>query len=125
MARKNTPTSILEFKGAFKKHPERKRVGEPRPTTPLGDPPDRLEGDALKAWFEIERQCHPGVITGMDRAALEVIATSFAYLWNNESASTTERKSVLSMLGLFGMTPSDRANLTVPPPDKPGDYDDF
>ena len=125
MARKNTPTSILEFKGAFKKDPQRERVGEPRPTKAIGKPPDRLKGDALKAWHEIIKQCHPGVITGMDRAALEVVATSFAYLWDNEKASTTERKAVLAMLGTFGMTPSDRANLSVPPPDKPGDYDDF
>ncbi len=120
MARPRKPTALLELAGAFKKNPQRKRVGEPKPDTPVGNPPSHLDKDQRKAWREIARQCHPGVLTGMDRAALEIVACSIAWLWKNPDASVTERKSVLAMLGKFGMTPADRTNLAIEP-DKPTD----
>ncbi len=123
MARPRKPTALLELAGAFKKNPQRKRVGEPRPDTPVGNPPRRLDKDQRKAWCEIAQQCHPGVLTGMDRAALEVVACSIAWLWNNPDATITERKAVLGMLGKFGMSPGDRAGLGVA--EKPDDGEDF
>jgi hypothetical protein len=38
MARPRTPTNVLEIRGAFKKHPERKRE-DPEPAGELGEPP--------------------------------------------------------------------------------------
>ncbi len=125
MARLRTPSSILEFKGAFKKNPQRKRAGEPKPTTSIGPPPKRLKGKDRKAWLEIIKQCHPGVLTGMDRAALEIMAVCVASLWDNKEASITSCKTVFGMLGRFGMTPGDRASLSIAPTDKPGDFDGF
>ena len=120
MGRPRIPTAHLELAGAFKKNPQRRRVGEPKPNKPVGKPPVRLNEDEVKAWREIARQCHLGVLTVMDRAALEVVACSLAWLWGNKDATVTDRKSVLAMLGKFGMTPSDRANLATEPPKPSG-----
>ena len=125
MGKPITPNSILEFKGAFKKDPQRRRAGEPKPNTELGAPPKRWKGNDRKAWLEIVAQCTAGVLTGMDLAALEVVAGAFGWLWDNAEASVTDRKAVLMMLGKFGMTPSDRAGLAVPPKPKRGDFDEF
>ena len=113
--RPRKPTAHLELTGAFKKDPQRKRVGEPKPDKPVGKPPVRLNEAERKAWFEIARQCHPGVLTVMDRAALEIVACGVAWLWNNKDATVTDRKSILAMLGKFGMTPSDRSTLAIKP----------
>ena len=56
MTRTRTPTAVLELRGAFAKHPERKREreGEPRPTTLLGDPPATLTLGEKAAWQEMQ-----------------------------------------------------------------------
>src|SRR5437764_625459 len=56
MARHPTPTAILEQKGSFKAHPERRRDRElePTPAGPLGDPPPHFAGTPYAAlWHEV------------------------------------------------------------------------
>ena len=99
MNRPRKPTSILEFKGAYKKNPQRRRKAEPKPTKPVGRPPPHLDKDQRKAWRDIIRQCHPGVITQMDRAALEVAAYGLAWLRTAEKVKPSELRGVMFMLG--------------------------
>ncbi|GAF68174.1 unnamed protein product, partial [marine sediment metagenome] len=95
------------------------------PEKSLGKPPERLSEDEVLAWEEIAAQCADGVLTGMDRAALETVACAFAWMWKADSVTVADRKTILTMLGKFGMTPSDRAGLSVAPPPKRGDFDDY
>ena len=113
MARLKTPTKILEFKGAYKKDPQRRREGEPKPTGKVGRAPMHLDKIQQKAWRDIIRQCHPGVITQMDRAALEVAACGLAWLRTVEDFRISDLRGVMFMLGKFGMTPSDRVSLSL------------
>lgn len=55
MGRTRTPTNVLDARGAFDKHPERRkeRADEPVDERPLGDPPKGLSVDEVEAWHEL------------------------------------------------------------------------
>lgn len=122
MARPKTPTAILDFRGAYKKDPQRRRTNEPKQTKPLGVCPKRLKGLQRAAWRELVANCAPKVLTKADRHALELTAVALADAW--EAKTPRERspriKAAFAMLGKFGMNPSERAGLSVPK-EKPGD----
>lgn len=122
MTRPKTPTNILEMKGAFKKNPQRRRTEEPKPEKPLGNPPCRLSPGVKKIWREIARQCAPGVLTIMDRQAMELASIALDRVrqcvdtYDDEGRpliTMTDIRTAMTMLGKFGMTPSDRAGLGI------------
>ena len=90
----------------------------------IGDAPDTLSPLGVKAWNYLVGQCPAGVLTGSDRAAMELVASSYASLWDEDKPLTIPQKNtVLAMLGKFGLTPTERAGLIVNKP--PEDDDDF
>ena len=64
MARLKTPTKILEFKGAYKKDPQRRREGEPKPYRQSWAGADALGQDSAKG---LARH-HPAVSPGRDHS---------------------------------------------------------
>src|SRR5437667_9262488 len=74
MGRIPQPTAILDAKGAFLTHPERRRPNEPYETRPLGSPPKYLSDEAKKLWKEIAHNLLPGVSKVSDRHAFETSA---------------------------------------------------
>ena len=118
MSRPRTPTNILELRGAFKKDPQRRklRANEPKPETAIGLPPDRLDVQDRAAWDEIVSHCCPGVLTGSDRLTVELAARLLAELWDEgRSFHNAKLARLQSLLASFGMTPSDRSKVSVPP----------
>jgi|SRR5579862_5590716 len=142
MPRPRKPTALLELSGAFKHDPQRRRDGEPRPTGPLGDPPERLPTEAVPYWHEIEATCAPGVLTISDRFAVELAARLMARavaqptppdvlelirrmktkgeaakrlkaLLGQDGLSNGELRVLRGFLASFGMTPVDRSKLSV------------
>ena len=117
MARPRTPTNVLELRGAFKRHPERKRPDEPKPTRAIGECPDRLDDGERAAWDEIVSTCCPGVLTNADRLAVEIAARLLAESWEaGREFDDVRRRQLSVLLGQFGMNPSDRTKLRVEPP---------
>jgi hypothetical protein len=115
MARPRTPTSILDTKGAFLAQPGRRRDGEPQPTGSIGSAPKHLSDDEKKIWREFVRGLAPGVGKSSDRWAAE----SIVLLKAKERAGTiqgNELAQLTSLYGRFGMTPSDRAKVSVEVP---------
>ena len=53
--RKRTPTSVLNLRGSFDKHPERAREREDEPKLPLGvgEPPEHFDAGQVEAWDEL------------------------------------------------------------------------
>jgi hypothetical protein len=113
MGRPRTPTNVLDAKGAFKRHADRKkaRAGEPKVTAPLGEPPAGLTADQLACWKEIAEIAPPGVLTVVDRLAVEEAARILTKI-RQGSVTTEERRLFLNYLGRFGMTPSDRSKVS-------------
>lgn len=125
MARPSKPTAVLELVGAFKKNPQRKRVNEPRPTAGIGkftDGPTTVP----EIWDEIVAQTVPGVMTISDRVALEIVCRLLAEIRiNPNDISVGKATALCNLLGRFGLTPADRAKVTVPEKEKGDEWDGF
>jgi phage terminase small subunit len=118
MARPKTATNILELKGAFKTHPERKRKNEP-----AGSPivsataPAHLSDGQSAAWAEIVAVVPAGVLTGSDSIHLEIVACLLAEFRAEHGLLDTARITRLtSEMGKLGLNPSARAGLSVEKP---------
>ncbi len=117
MARPRTPTNVLELRGAFKRHPERKRSEETKSPYPIGECPSRLDEGERAAWDEIVSTCCPGVLTHSDRLAVEIAARLLAESWEaGREFDDVRRRQLYTLLGQFGMNPSDRSKIRVEPP---------
>lgn len=113
--RPRTPTKVVELRGGFKKHPERKksRKAEPVPKSGIGPAPAHLSAVQIRAWDYLVGIVAPGVLFDSDRAHLEMTAVLLAEMWDGEMK--TDRMRLLStMLGKIGLNPSDRSKVQVP-----------
>lgn len=117
MVKPMTPTRVLEARGSFKAHPERRRGGEPVVTEPIGDCPAHIVGGAAQAWHEITTGAPDRVLTSADRLSVEVAAVLLAAFRADPAEFPAARLVRLcALLGTFGMTPSDRAKMSLPNP---------
>ena len=115
MARPRKPTNVLQMKGAFKKNPGRKRASEPVPTGGIGPAPEALSKRQRTIWDEIVAICPPGVLGNTDRIALEALVRLLEEFRHNYVEFPGSRMSQLvSLMGRFGLTPSDRSKIIVP-----------
>lgn len=111
MARPRTPTNVLDARGSFKKHPERKRQ-DAEVSGPLAASPDHINGAVLNAWNEIVDSAPLDVLTNSDRISLEIAANLLAQFRAAPTEFTAAKLVRLeALLGKFGMTPADRAKV--------------
>lgn len=111
MARPRTPTNVLDARGSFKKHPERKRQ-DAEASGPLEASPDHINGAVLNAWNEIVESAPLDVLTNSDRISLEIAANLLAQFRKDPIEFTAAKLVRLeALLGKFGMTPADRAKV--------------
>lgn len=116
MTRPRTPTDILEAKGAFLTHPERRREQEPETPIPMSDEPPRHLLDrplTLKVWFEIV-SIAPKILTGADMPHVEILAELLAEFREDPRGFPVAKLARMeAMLGKIGMNPSARAAMAV------------
>ena len=124
MSRPRTATAILEAKGAFKNHPERRRGNEPKPAAGFPEtPPAHLTDEQKATWQQIVEITPPGVLANSDQLIVEIAACLLAEYRENPSEMVAGRITRLTCeLGKLGLSPSDRAGLEVY---KPEDLDPF
>jgi len=115
MGRPRTPTAVLEVKGAFKKHPERKeaRSNEPIAAGALGEPPKRLTTKLRELWYELIEQVPAGVLTSADRWLVEM-TVRMQHLVIQGEATSVDKTLLSTCLGKMGCNPADRSRLSVP-----------
>jgi hypothetical protein len=103
------------MKGYFRKHPDRRREGEPVCSHELGPPPAHLSADAVAAWEEIAGNAPEGVLWASDRLLVEITANLLAEYRRDPAAFPAGKHSVLrSHMATMGFSPSSRAGLSVP-----------
>jgi phage terminase small subunit len=112
MSRPRTPTAVLNTKGTFLKHPERKRTGEPTTDRPLGGPPKHLDDEQRKTWQEIKRQLLPGVAKHSDRVMFEALVRLVTKM-RLGTLSAQGLNQMIQLSSRFAMTPSDRSKVIV------------
>jgi hypothetical protein len=116
------------MRGAFKKDPQRRdaRSNEPESTGELGDPPAEWEEKLKACWREIVGLVAPGVLQKSDRLAVEMAANMLMQMreakWNVPAAYLTRYET---LLGKFGMTPSERSKVSVPKSPKENPFAKF
>src|SRR6185437_12718178 len=107
MPRPRTPTSILEARGAYVNHPERRadRVNEPQPSGPLGDPPACLTPYQKAIWHELVAQIPSGVVGNSDRMHFELTVRLAAKI-RRGVAKVSEASLLERCLARLGMNPT-------------------
>ena len=112
MGRIPVPTEILDARGSFLKHPERRRPNEPQEARSLGNAPRCLTAEQKKLWAEVAHALPPGVGKFSDRYALEILVRLLAKE-RGDSINNNERGQLIKLLGSFGMTPADRSKISI------------
>jgi hypothetical protein len=121
--RPRQPLAHHEATGAISKNPGRflDRAAEPRPTSPLGDPPEwflKKESGVsvahLAIWRELEAQALEGVLTGSDRFIFE---STCRLMYRIRSGSpppgTGDFAQLKACLSELGLTPAARTRVAV------------
>ena len=123
MPQPRTATALLDARGAFKNHPERKRV-DPKVSNPFPEvAPSHLNPLEVKCWHELRKSAPDGVLTAADVEMVNVAAGLVAESRSDFKGMATARiGQLVTILGRFGMSPSDRAKLATKPEDDDGEF---
>jgi hypothetical protein len=125
MARPRTPTEVLDLKGSFDKHPERRREVGPKSTSPLGEPPTYFNTGEAVCWYELAQDTPPGVLTGSDRWTVEAACRLMAK-FRADWLTGAEFGQLNGLLSKMGKTPSDRSKIHGTAPEETASpYDEF
>ncbi|MDJ0806440.1 MAG: hypothetical protein QNJ78_06355 [Gammaproteobacteria bacterium] len=127
MGRPALPKNVHILKGTGKKNPDRmrKRENEPEPKKPLGRPPPRLTAGQKKCWRELQKIVPDGVLGDCDAWAVELACVLMdEFRTNPLEFSAAKLTRLEALLGKFGMTPADRAKISVPKGREKNRFDD-
>jgi phage terminase small subunit len=115
--RPRLPSNVLELRGAFKKHPERRRRDAQGTGEFKTEPPAHLPAGAVPAWNYLVTRLPKIALTSSDEIAVEIAARLLAQYWLTSDIDTM--KELRQWLGKLGMTPADRTKMpSAPPNDK-------
>ena len=114
MGLNRTPTAILESRGSFINHKNRRdaRAGEPVVTKKLGGPPKSFTDEQKKLWHEFAKTVPPGVATYADRWAVEIVVSIMAK-FRSGTISGAQTAQLTSLLSRFGLTTADRSRVVA------------
>ena len=123
MPQPRTATALLDARGAFKNHPNRKRV-DPKVVDSFPEvAPSHLTPLQVKCWHELRKSAPVGVLTGADIEMVNVCACLLAESRSDFAGMATARiGQLVTILGRFGMSPSDRAKLATKPEGDDGEF---
>lgn len=123
MSKPRTATALLDSRGAFKAHPERKR-SDPVVNTPFPDTaPAELTPLQVKWWHKLVKQVPSAVLTGADQASMQLLAILWAeFMHDTEVFPSAKLGQMRGLMGEFGMTPAARAKLATNAEDDDGDF---
>jgi phage terminase small subunit len=116
MGRNRTPTPILEGKGGFITHKNRKRPDEPTTDRPIGKPPTYLNASEKRVWKQLVVQALPGVLLESDRLMLAVLARLANKLYTGVPMKVGETAQMITLSSKFAMNPADRSKVSVEKP---------
>lgn len=124
MVRPRTPAKLLELRGAFVAHPERRRVDAEGVAPFNREPPAHLPAECTRAWRWITDRLPKVALYSTDEIAVEIAARLLAQYWLGGDMSVL--KELRAWLGPLGFTPRDRCNLpSSPTTAQPSAFDDL
>jgi len=124
MPQPRKPTALRKLQGTIDDHPGRQNKNQPEPERGIGPPPSHLDDTHQNVWDEIVSNMYAGVLGEADRMALETLTRLVVEMRTNFEEMTAAKLSQLStLLGRFGMTPSDRTKIVVPKQEKTNPFE--
>lgn len=114
MARPRTPSNVLELRGSFVTHPERRRQDAPGAGPFNPEPPLTLTGEEQAAWREIVAELPRVALTATERKGVTQMARIWAALQRTHPASPDFKKlddSFRQWAVQMGMTLQARTKL--------------
>jgi len=122
---KKQPAQLQMLKGVDKKNPDRINKNEPQGGK-IGNPPAHFSKELKSVWKEFVDNLVDGVLQKSDRQSLEIAChLMFQFRQNPVDFSGAKLSRLHSLLGSFGMTPSDRRNISVPDKKPENPFDKF
>ncbi len=111
-----TPTEIIDARGGYITHKNRKRPNQPTDARPIGTAPKWLTTLERKVWKELVTDCAPGVLQISDRNAFAVLCRYTTKFRAGGAMLGVEVTAMLTLFGKFGMNSADRSRVTVEKP---------
>ena len=114
MSRNRTATAVLDARGAFKNHPDRKRDNEPVPEGEFPEAFNHLTDEQKAMWNEVKSVVPAGVLTSADPYNFEVlIKLILGFREKGLKLAPNLMTRLSTELDKFGLSPSGRAKLAV------------
>lgn len=134
--RPRTPTAELEARGAFIKHPERKRARANEPKVgPLGNVPRHLSAKQKEIWKECVDLLPAGVVSKSERLTIERLVRlveKSRHVHTSKCEETcpgawksADEASLIRLLTELGMTPVSRTKVSAAPRESVEDIDPY
>jgi phage terminase small subunit len=128
MANRPTPTAIKKLSGNAGRRP----MNENEPKPPMGAPPCPawLVGDALDEWNRVTPALAlMGVLTQVDHSVLIGHCVTYGEIVATVKAGEPLKAALLGQMRAYavelGLTPAARAKLTITPPPKGDEFEQF
>jgi hypothetical protein len=127
MANPRKPQALREVQGTAKDHPGRQNLDQPKVIKGIGPAPEHFTELQSDVWDYLVSVMYAGVLAESDRPTLEMMSMLFYRFRHGTYEEDTvcpvlngvELSRLDSLMGRYGMTPSDRTKIIVPKqPDK-------
>jgi hypothetical protein len=92
MARPRTPSNVLELRGSFKTHPERRREDAEGAAPWSDEPPEHLTGPEIAAWREVVASLPKVAVSSSERFGIAQMARLWATLKTTHPSSPDFKK---------------------------------
>lgn len=115
MPRRKEPTEVMELKGAYKKHPERRPPKQAQETALLSSvPPTHLAEDEKYIWEELMNfEVIPELYKASDAYIIEMTVCLIAKMRRRETTAADHTR-LHSLLHELGLTPSGKTKFLPP-----------
>lgn len=114
MARPRTNSKVLEMRGAYKAHPERKPKHEPKGALLDDRMPPGLTKYEQNLWQELIAMAAPGVLENGDKWSIEYLVRLMARFRKAKGVvPASELTALMRAMTEFGLTPVSRSKVLV------------
>lgn len=121
MGRPKKPMAVREVEGTAHRNKQRINHDAPEVTMGIGEPPEFLTEDEKETWNYLVGIMPAGVLSETDRPTFEVLAKLFYRFRNGDyekdsvlpALNGAELNKMVSIMGTYGMNPSDRQKIKV------------
>ena len=125
------PTALRELHGTANRNKQRNSPSPVEVTRGIGPAPERLTAEQSEVWDYLVSVMFPGVLAESDRPTFELLTVlfhRFRYGTYDENSTCPalavgELARMDSIMGRYGMTPSDRTKIVVPKGEKKNPFE--